>query len=438
MNIIPFRKTVQHQPASAPDRVELKNGRLVIHRRRGSGYWQMRARLPGEKDYVRVSLKTSREEEARELALREYIKLEMKIEEGIPIRSHKFGDAAKKYRKWLEDQLNIKATSADMTRNLLGALNRYVEPYFGAKDMSEFRHKAAEKLSEGYYHWRATNGKGKASVPAWKTVNFEYMAVNAVIEHAVKLNWIDDRNACKLKLPKFVATPTNRRPGFTEEEYLKLARYMWRRWVKVKDKRQVYTRQMVRHLILVMVNSGMRTNDIEFFRWRDMKEEVDQNGETHFMLYLQGKQGRSGSTPPAWCAAQPRTKVFLERWKEICVNIGDDDLVFSTKKGGKLEYSKIVEDLFREAGVLQDQNGKKRTLYSCRHTYAMLRLQAGASIGDIARNMRTSVAMIEKHYGQVQAIERAAAVTGPKLPRRTKQQTGASGGTTAGVDAAAG
>lgn len=416
MNIVRFPQTVQHQPAAAPDRVELKGGRLVLHRRKGSRYWQMRALLPGEKDYVRVSLKTSREEEARELALREFMKLEMKIEEGIPIRSHKFGDAAKKYRKWLEDQLKINTTSTHMTRNILGALDRYVEPYFGTKDMSEFRYKVAEQLSEGYYHWRATNGKDKTTVPAWKTVNFEYMAINAVIEHAVKLNWIDDRNAPKLKLPKFVATPTNRRPGFTEEEYQKLYVFM-RTWVKVKDKRLAYTRQMIRHLILVMVNTGMRTNDIQFFRWRDMKEDIDPQGETHFMLFLQGKQGRSGSTPPAWCAAMPRAKELLDRWKGICVNTGDDDLVFSTKKGGKLEYSEIVEDLFREAGVLYDQDGKKRTLYSCRHTFAMFRLRAGVSIGDLARNMRTSVAMVEKHYGQVQAIERAAAVTGPKLPR---------------------
>ena len=45
-----------------------------------------------------------------------------------------------------------------------------------------------------------------------------------------------------------------------------------------------------------------------------------------------------------------------------------------------------------------DRDGNARTAYSLRHTYICLRLMEGADIYQIAKNCRTSVEMIEKHY----------------------------------------
>ena len=45
-----------------------------------------------------------------------------------------------------------------------------------------------------------------------------------------------------------------------------------------------------------------------------------------------------------------------------------------------------------------DRDGKPRTAYSLRHTYICLRLMEGADIYQVAKNCRTSVEMIEKHY----------------------------------------
>jgi hypothetical protein len=42
--------------------------------------------------------------------------------------------------------------------------------------------------------------------------------------------------------------------------------------------------------------------------------------------------------------------------------------------------------------------GNLRTAYSLWHTYICLRLMEGADIYQIAKNCRTSVEMIEKHY----------------------------------------
>jgi integrase len=45
-----------------------------------------------------------------------------------------------------------------------------------------------------------------------------------------------------------------------------------------------------------------------------------------------------------------------------------------------------------------DRDGKPRTAYSLRHTYICMGLMEGADSYQIAKNCRTSVEMIEKHY----------------------------------------
>ena len=42
-----------------------------------------------------------------------------------------------------------------------------------------------------------------------------------------------------------------------------------------------------------------------------------------------------------------------------------------------------------------------RTLYSLRHTYATLRLEAGVEVYNLAKNLGTSVQQIEWHYGHI-------------------------------------
>src|SRR5262249_19368194 len=59
----------------------------------------------------------------------------------------------------------------------------------------------------------------------------------------------------------------------------------------------------------------------------------------------------------------------------------------------------------------RDRDNKLRTAYSLRHTYICLRLMEGADIYQIAKNCRTSVEMIEKHYAaHIKNVLDAAAI----------------------------
>jgi len=60
--------------------------------------------------------------------------------------------------------------------------------------------------------------------------------------------------------------------------------------------------------------------------------------------------------------------------------------------------------LMRDSGLLKDGEGKTRTLYSLRHTYATLELlRAGTDIHTLARQMGNSAAMLERHYSKLTA-----------------------------------
>lgn len=57
----------------------------------------------------------------------------------------------------------------------------------------------------------------------------------------------------------------------------------------------------------------------------------------------------------------------------------------------------------RHCELLENSTGATRTLYSLRHTYATAELLAGTDIHTLAKQMGTSVTMLERHYSKLTA-----------------------------------
>jgi site-specific recombinase XerD len=96
----------------------------------------------------------------------------------------------------------------------------------------------------------------------------------------------------------------------------------------------------------------------------------------------------------------------LIEWKKETEFADDDDLVFYTKdKNGKqkiCDVSVSFKSFLSKIDLLKGSDNKNRTLYSLRHSYATMRLEDGAEVYNVAKNIGTSVKMIEQHYGHVQ------------------------------------
>jgi integrase len=83
------------------------------------------------------------------------------------------------------------------------------------------------------------------------------------------------------------------------------------------------------------------------------------------------------------------------------------------------QFRRLLEDL----GLREGPHGQPRTLYSLRHTAITLRLLYGSGIDilTLARNARTSVDMIERHYASTLTGERNIGMlqskrTGTRMP----------------------
>ena len=70
-------------------------------------------------------------------------------------------------------------------------------------------------------------------------------------------------------------------------------------------------------------------------------------------------------------------------------------------------YYSLVERLFMESGLQKSSSGSSRSTYCFRHTYATFRLTEGVDVYFLAKQMGTSVKMIEDHYGHITPVKNA-------------------------------
>jgi integrase len=56
--------------------------------------------------------------------------------------------------------------------------------------------------------------------------------------------------------------------------------------------------------------------------------------------------------------------------------------------------------VLKQAGIQRNGFGEKYSLYSLRHFYAVMALRDGIGVFEVARNMGTSVQMIQEYYGK--------------------------------------
>jgi integrase len=84
------------------------------------------------------------------------------------------------------------------------------------------------------------------------------------------------------------------------------------------------------------------------------------------------------------------------------------DYVFRTKnKEEQTSWQKMFESYLKEHNLLTDPiTGNKRVFYSLRHTYATLALTNDkVPIHTLAKQMGTSVLMIERHYSHLKVVQ---------------------------------
>jgi integrase len=159
-------------------------------------------------------------------------------------------------------------------------------------------------------------------------------------------------------------------------------------------------RLYLRYYILILGNSGLRTGEARSLTWRDVSSTNTLTGEKRLIFTVRGKTGEREVV----CNAGVETWVAeLEAYRrqESGVAVLPSETLFCHPNGAPIKsFKKSFGQALKKAGVLYASDGKKRTPYSLRHTYATVRLSEGVSIFQLAANMGTSVEMLENFYGK--------------------------------------
>jgi integrase len=254
--------------------------------------------------------------------------------------------------------------------------------------------------------------------PTEKTLQWDISLGTTIIRWAHEKGYRGNK-----PLPTFTFTPKKKRvrPAFELGDYRKLTRALLAWEKECPNPEFLHTRQLLRDYVLILANSGMRTGEANNLRIRDVTDFTDGAGRRNVRFIVRGKTGERSVIPRLNAAAYVNR--LLERRKGAKL----DDWLFIMKDGSQVtnlidQFNKVLE----RADMLTNSAGQKFTLYSLRHFYAVMGLRNGIGIYDIARNMGTSVQMIEQYYGKQATPEvLATALGGKAFPERDPKPTNA-------------
>jgi integrase len=269
--------------------------------------------------------------------------------------------------------------------------NKELLPYFAEKDVGDISNAdigaLAKQMQQG--------GRSPA------TVNQYLIVLRKILKYAAD-------NRLIASVPNF--PKVKGKGGMTKRDYFELQEY--EALVKTIEKmagegvkvRGVTVTLEYKYLVQFMVNSFIRPSDLRVIRHEHvhvMKNPAAKH--TGDQQYLLLKHPATKTTdqevvtmPAAHGVYQSLVKLQLDR------GFGKSkDLVFFPEYENRNTMIAVAGRIFsaavKRAGLVRE--GEKHTLYSLRHTSIMYRLLLGkTSTLELARNARTSQAMIDKHY----------------------------------------
>lgn len=426
------------QPASPP---------FTLFQRKGTKNWSVRFSIKGRQ--IRKSLETDDERKAERKAYEIWAEASYRVKNGLEPTAMPFSKMAEAYIEQILKEAERDERSPHQARDWPPVIRRYLVGFFGERPVDGI----TEADLERYVEWRRTywtEGPGKdvshiryerngrtlkrsvrREVPSLSRQRGELVIVRALFSQAAKWGYVRSLEVPAIKVRRRV---DNRRPSFEPHEYALLIETSLSRLVdpimmqtdptnarmaKAKDGRQWRLDRLDDHTrrdrialhcyIEISALTGMRPTESKNLNWGDVlgyrNTRKKPIGDRDIRVRVRGK-GKSGTLVPQLAAIS----WFDMLWDLFVKGTGrepnDDYPVFANADGSRIQsFKKGFAELLRLTGLETDHRGVRRTSYSLRHFHMSQQLAHGVPIHDLARNTRTSITMIDKHYAQVQ-VER--------------------------------
>ena len=381
--------------ADADKKIKAAGGKATLYKRSSSAYWQVRFKLVNNKWHSQSTYATDKDE-AIANAERIYHTVQVKTEAGLTPLTKTFKQIA------VDELANMSQAMASGVgkrtyRDYIFAINKYLIPFFGNYTIENI---TAERIRD-FEGWRiAMMGK----IPMSSTKRNHSSAYIRVINLAKERGVISSTRVVPMLDSK--GEKSKARPAFADKEFEELVAFT-PSWIESSyTERTKQMRVLCSVYIKFLVNTGIRHGTEALpLRWQHLQWHYI--GEKRYLrIWVSGKTG------PRYLIAKNEVIEVLEdlmRWQELpyanleqLIDAKVDKLIFRLITGHTVSnMENIFRNLMKRSGLMYDSGGQRRTLYSLRHTYATRALAKGVDIHTLARQMGTSVLMIEKHYSKI-------------------------------------
>jgi integrase len=381
--------------------------------------WYFKIRLKGERQYYKRSLRTSDIAEAKSAAMSAVVDILAAQKAGEAIVSPPIQDVLRKFKIHLESRhaqrTLAKATVAKNTQRL-----KYLERFLKERLASGLATKIGSidgSIWKDYSDWRTQYSARQIQRPvrertvSQKTIFDDLVHIKAFFVWAIKKNYAPNR--CLPQWDEFKPNESKRKP-ITPHDY-RVAIASLSSWANREDesgrdnsytRSQTYYKQLIFHLFLTMVASGMRTGEALQLRNRDLEiNHKEQLIQVHIRSETSKiKKDRTINLRPAPpYDSDDNTENFLLRWIKIHqIHKEKDDIVFSQYPKSATAYNVVYKTwrIFRDE-VLVKKNLQFFDLYYARHQFITTAIRNGANVYNVAKTCGTSIKQIQATYDHV-------------------------------------
>ncbi len=368
----------------------------MLYKRSRTRKWQARFKVGNY--WKRITTKCIDLDKAKDIALEQYMEHLFKHKHGIPSVSKRFADIAKLSVAEMRRKLEA-GEGRKIFVDYVAVTENYLIPFFGKFNIANIGYKQVH----AYEEWRREKfGRElKAS-----TVNTHNSALNRVFDEAVALGYMQ-----KSQVPVLTNTgrASMRRADFTRNEFAQMLRAL-PHWVpQTRLSKSLQMRELLRDYIRFLANTGIRHGtEAQNVCWKHI-DVFEDNGRKYLAIWVDGKTGQRE------VIARASTINYLKRIHKRCEDINhltfdellakkQDLLVFRLGDGTVTNHLRQpFKKFMQDTGLLIDaKTGQERTLYCLRHTYATFQLvNNNVDMHTLAKQMGTSIQMLEKHYSHL-------------------------------------
>lgn len=411
---------------------QILGGKVHVYRRPNSSYWQCSSYLAGRNR--RVSTKQESLQLAKEFAEDWYLTLRDKNRQGELLSEKTFRQAAAKFEREYEI-ITEGHRSPRWVEGHKARLRLHLIPFFGNMGLSQI---TAGKVQEYRIHRMTpgdepnphskSNRPHTGKPPSRSTLHDEVVTLRLGLKTAMRHGWL--AALPDLSPPYNTNTKVSHRAWFSHKEYKQLYTATRKRAAKPPRPAFKWHAEQLHDFVLFMANTGLRPDEARNLQHRDVEVVTDEwSGEKILEIEVRGKRG------VGYCMSTPGAVRPYERLRDRPKPVEADEDDEKAEEPAPVypeptdpvfpgNHIKMFNNILAEEKLKFDRDSNRRTAYSLRHTYICFRLMEGADIYQIAKNCRTSVEMIEKHYAAhiKTALDTSAINIRRDRPRSAKQQ----------------